>query len=316
MLAYLLRRLVVSLTALLGLTVLAFFLVRLVPGDTVTALLGMNYSEAEAEAIREAYRLDEPLVVQYGIWLGSLVRGDMGISASGRPVSAELADALPVTLQLMAMSLLFAVALGVPLGVLAAVRRSGPVDYAASFAGLLGVSVPGFWLGTLLILVFALKLRWLPSGLYVPPGPEPDQLAANLRHMLLPSVALGAAVLGVIMRMTRASMVDVLGSDFVRTARAKGLHPRAVVFKHALRSGLIPVLTVVGIQAGYLLGGSVVIEEVFSLSGVGRLVLRAVGERDYPLLQAAILLIGTGFLTINLLVDVVVAWVDPRTAER
>ncbi len=309
MAAYLLRRLGSSLVVLLGLSLLAFALVRLAPGDTVTAMLGVHHNPSDAEALRERYGLDKPLPVQYGIWLSRVARGDFGRSISGRAVVAELGDALPVTLELMLLSLGFAVAVGLPLGVLAALRRNRPADLVATFAGLVGISIPGFWLGTLLILLFALMLRWLPAGQFVDADVD---LAANLRHMVLPGLALGTAVAAVIMRMTRASMLEVIRQDYVRTAQAKGLPRRSVVFKHALRNAVIPVLTVVGIQAGYLLGGSVVIEEVFSLNGVGRLALRAIGNRDYPLLQTVILMIGTAFVLINLTVDLVVAWVDPR----
>ncbi len=309
MLGYLLRRLAVSLLVLLALSLLAFFLVRLVPGDTVTALLGTQYNVEDAAALRERYGLDKPLIVQYALWLGRMAQLDLGQSVSGRSVAGELADALPVTAQLMIMSLGLAVLIGIPLGLAAAMRHNRPTDYLAGFFGLIGLSVPGFWLGTLLILLFALVLGWLPSGRFVPLTEDP---MANLRHMILPALALGAAVTAVIMRMTRMSMLDVTRQDYIRTARAKGAPPRRVVFGHVLRNGLIPVLTIVGIQAGYLLGGSVVIEEVFSLNGVGRLVLRAIRSRDYQLLQAAILLIGSAFIFINFAVDLTYALVDPR----
>ena len=309
MLAYTLRRIAISLLVLLALSVLVFFIARLVPGDTVTAMLGLNYSEADAARLREQYGLDRPLPVQYAIWLGNVLRGDLGTSISGTPVTQEILAALPVTVELMIISLLIALIIGVPAGVFAAIGRNSAADYAATLGGLIGLSVPGFWLGAMLILVFALWLGWLPSGTYVPITVDP---AANLQHMILSGIALGLAVAAVVMRMTRTSMLTVLEQDYVRTARAKGLPPRRVFFKHALKNALVPVLTILGIQTGYLLGGSVVIEEVFSLSGVGRLVLRAIGDRDYPLLQGVILLIGTGFLAINLIVDLLYGLIDPR----
>ncbi len=309
MLAYLTRRLLASLIILVGLSVLAFALVRLVPGDTVTVMLGQQYSEAEAQALRERLGLDDTLVEQYVRWVGLAARGDFGQTTTGRPVTAALAEALPVTLQLMAMALVLAIAVGIPLGVVAAARRNRPTDYAAALVGLIGLSVPGFWLGAMLILLFALTLGWLPSGTFVPIADGPGE---NLRHMILPAIALGAAVAAVVMRMTRTSMVEVLSDDYVRTARAKGAGRTRTLFLHALRNGLIPVLTIVGLQAGYLFGGSVVIEEVFSLNGIGRLVLRSVTQRDYALLQAAILLIGFAFVAFNLVVDLLYAWVDPR----
>ncbi|NBB83241.1 MAG: ABC transporter permease subunit [Alphaproteobacteria bacterium] len=313
MLAYFARRLFACLIILLALSVLAFALVRLVPGDTVTVLLGQRYGEAEAEALRQRMGLDQPLAAQYVRWLSRALRGDFGQTISGRPVTAALAEALPVTGQLMAMALVLATLVGVPLGVAAAARRNRPADYLAALVGLIGLSVPAFWLGAMLILLFSLQLGWLPSGTYAGFGEGP---AANLRHMVLPSIALAVAVAAVIMRMTRTSMVEVLGEDYIRTARAKGAGGARTLFLHGLRNGLIPVLTIVGLQAGYLFGGSVVIEEVFSLNGVGRLVLRAVLQRDYPLLQAAILLIGAAFVVFNLLVDLLYAWVDPRMRVR
>ncbi len=309
MLAYLTRRIGISLVVLLGLSLLAFFMVRLVPGDTAAAMLGVQYSEDAAAAMRQRYGLDRPMVVQYGLWLGHVARFDFGRSVTGRAVTAEIAAAFPVTLQLMAMSLTLAVLTGIPLGILAAVRRNRVFDHAAGLAGLLGLSVPGFWLGTLLIIVFALWLGALPSGGFVAFTDDP---AANLRHMILPAIALGGAVAAVLMRMTRASMIEAISQDYVRTARAKGLSRVKVIGRHALRNALTPVLTIAGIQAGYLLGGSVVIEEVFAINGLGRLVLRAIGDRDYLLLQAVILLIGAAFLMINLLVDVLYACIDPR----
>ena len=309
MLNHFLKRCVESLVVLFGLSLLAFFLVRAVPGDTATAMLGTNYNQADAEKLREQYGLDKPIVVQYGLWLGQLARGDLGRSVSGQPVSQAIVDALPVTIELLVIGLVMAVGIGIPLGVFAAVRHDRSADTIASFLGLIGVSVPGFWLGTLLILLFALQLRLLPSGHFVPLTQDP---IANLRHMLLPGVALGSAVTAVVMRMTRSSLLDTLGQDFLRTAKAKGLAESRVIIKHALRNAMIPVVTVLAIQAGYLFGGSVVIETVFSLNGVGRLALRAIGNRDYPLLQIVILLAGGVFTLMNLLADLAYAWIDPR----
>jgi peptide/nickel transport system permease protein len=309
MLGYLLRRLGVSVIVLFGLSLLAFGIVRLVPGDTVTAMLGAHYSEAEAEALRERYGLDQPLVVQYGLWLGQVMQGDLGQSISGRPVSRELAQALPVTLELVTVAMGFAIVFGMGLGLLAAARQNGIADYLASVIAALGVSIPGFWLGAMLILLLSLQLGWLPSGTFVPLAEDP---LANVRHMIMPGLALGMAVAAVIMRMTRTTMIEVARQDYMRTATAKGLPRSTVWFKHGLRNAAMPVLTIIGIQCGYLLGGSVVIEEVFSLNGIGRLMLRAIGDRDYPLLQAGILLIGGGFLFISLAVDLFCAALDPR----
>jgi len=312
MYAYLGRRLLASLVSLLALSLVAFFLVRLVPGDTVSALLGTHYDPADAAALRERLGLDRPIGIQYGRWLGNLLRGELGTTAAGEPVGAAIARALPVTGALVSLALAWAVATGIPLGVFAAVRRGGWVDHAASFLGLLGVSVPAFWLGTMLILLFSLKLGWLPPGRAVPVTEDP---AEALRHLILPGVALGSAVGAVLLRTTRSAMAEVLAEPYMQAARARGVGWRSLFFGHGLWNAMIPVLTILGVQVGYLLGGSVVIEQVFSLSGVGRLLLRSVLGRDYALLQALILLIGLCFVLVNLATDLLYAWVDPRLAE-
>jgi peptide/nickel transport system permease protein len=309
MVSFLLRRAGVSLLVLVGLSLLAFGLVRLVEGDTVTALLGMNYTEQRAEALRAELGLDKPIVVQYGIWIARVLQGDLGETAAGVPVTRILGEALPVTLQLAGMALVFALMTGMPLGMLAAARPGKASDNVVSVVSLIGLSVPGFWLGTLLILVLAVWAGVLPTGRYVPISAG---LGANLRHMLLPTVALGLAVAAVITRMTRSSMLEVMNQDYVRTARAKGLRPRTVMWKHVARNGVIPVLTIAGLQFGYLLGGSIVIENVFALRGIGAVVLEALGDREYPVIQAVLLLIGSVFVAVNLAVDVLTAWADPR----
>jgi peptide/nickel transport system permease protein len=310
MTAYLLRRIGISLLLLLGVSIVAFSMVRLIPGDTVTVMLGMHHDEQRAAALRERYGLDRPLATQYVIWLGQVLRGDLGHSFyTGRPVGATIVDRLPVTLQLAGIALGFAVVVGIPLGIASAVRQNRPVDYGASFLGLVGISIPGFWLGTILILFVSLWLGWLPSGGFVGITVDP---VLNLRHMIMPGLALGTAVAAVIMRMTRSSMLEVIRQDYVRTARAKGQVERIVIMRHALRNALIPVITVVGLQAGYLLGGSVVIEEVFALPGVGRLVFQSINSRDYLLLQGVVLFIATAFVLINLVVDLLYGLLDPR----
>ena len=309
-LGYLLKRLATLVPMLLGVSVVAFALVRLVPGDTVTAMLGARYNEKEAATLRQEYGLDRSEPAQYLIWLGKVARGNLGKSRfTGTPVTEAIGERLPVTLELAGIALLIALGVGVPLGTVSAMFRQRPPDYAANLGGLVGISVPGFWLGTMLVLVFALGLGWLPSGGFTPLS---QGLGANLRHMILPGIALGGAVTGVVLRMTRSSMLEVLDRDYVRVARAKGLPWRTVVVKHALRNAFIPVLTIIGIQAGYLLGGSVVIEQVFSLPGIGRLAFQALGNRDYPLFQATVLFIATSFITLNLAVDLLYAWLDPR----
>ena len=310
MLSALVRRVGVSLLVLVGLSVLAFAVVRVVPGDTADAVLGMRAGDVEArERVTRDLGLDRPLVVQYGLWVARVAGGDLGRTVRGVSVWEAVADAVPVTAQLAGMALLLAVVVGVPLGVVAAVRRDGPVDYAATSLAVLGISVPAFWLGTMMILIISIRLGWLPSGFYVSPFDNPVE---NMKRMAMPVLALGAAVAAVLARMTRASMLDVLNQDYIRTARAKGLSPLAVTLRHGLRNAMLPVLTILGIQTGYLIGGSIVIEEVFTLPGVGSLLLDAVRARDYPLLQSMILLIGGAFVLINLTVDLIYLIVDPR----
>lgn len=309
MLQYLAKRLAVSLIVLFGLSLLTFFLIRLVPGNTATAMLGTRYSPKAAHHIEQQYGLNKPLPTQYVIWLNHLVHGDLGTATTGRSVASTLASAIPVTAELAALAMIFAIVTGLTLGILAAVFRNSLIDYIVSFVSMIGLSVPAFWLGTLLILLLSLTLGLLPAGRQVPLTVNP---LANLQHMAMPAVALGAAVAAVITRMTRSAMLEVMQEDYVRTARAKGLSPTRVIIHHVLKNGLMPVLTISAIQVGYLLGGSIVIEQVFSLSGVGRLILRSVTERDYPLLQAAILLIGIAFLLINFITDMLYAAIDPR----
>ena len=310
MLKYIVKRILMAIPILLGISIIAFFLIRLVPGDTVTALLGANYNEEQAIILRAKYGLDKPLVLQYFIWFKNVLVGDLGNSFFTRePVVTAIADRLPVTLQLMLMSFLYSIFIAIPLGTIAAIKRNSALDYGASFVGLLGVSVPNFWLGTLFILFFSLNLKWFPSGGFVSFFEDPVQ---NLRYMIMPSVALGASVGAVVMRMTRSSMLEVLGQDYIKMAEAKGVKDGRLIFHHALKNGFIPVVTVLGIQLGYLLGGSVVIEKIFSLPGVGQLSLQAITNRDYALMQGCILLVASGFVIINLIVDIIYAFLNPR----
>jgi len=307
---YLRKRLLHLIPVLLGVSMLSFALVHLVPGDPVTTLLGTRYTEERAVELREEYGLDQPIPVQYARWLGKTLQGDLGTSTiSGQPVSQAMAERLPVTLQLVAWSLGFALLLAIPLGTVAAVKRGRKEDQLASVTGLLGFSIPNFWLATLLILVFSLVLGWLPSGGY---RPLSDGLLPHLRHLLLPALALGGAVAAVILRMTRSAMLEVLDQDYMLMAKAKGVPPFRRIVRHGLKNAFIPILTVIGIQAGYLLGGSVVIEEVFALPGLGRLTLRAIQNRDYALVQGCILFIAVGFTLLNLAVDVAYAFLNPK----
>jgi peptide/nickel transport system permease protein len=307
---YTLKRLLSAIPLLLAVSVVAFALVRLVPGDPITALLGPGNNPEQAAALRQKYALDRSLPVQYLAWLGRAVRGDFGESFfTGQPVLRAIVERLPVTLELAGIALLFAVLVGIPLGIASAVRPNRAIDHVSRVLGLIGLSVPGFWLGSILILFLSLKLGLLPSGRFIPIWESPWE---NFRRMLMPGLALGAAVAAVVMRTARSAMLEALTGDYVRTARAKGLAPRRVILRHALRNALVPIVTVLGLQAGYLLGGSIVIEQVFSLPGVGRLALQAIGSRDYALLQGTVLFVALAFILINVLVDLLYARLDPR----
>lgn len=293
-----------------GITLISFFIVRLVPGDTVTALLGSNYNEEQAAILREKYGLDQPLYVQYFIWLSNVLRGDFGYSSfTNQAVLDAILERIPVTLELATLSVLIALLIAIPLGTMAALNRNNFFDYSASFLGMIGISVPNFWLGTLAILFFSLHLGWFPSEGFVP---IQDGIFANLKSMILPAVALGTTVGAVTMRMTRSSLLEVLGEEYMKMARAKGVSKGRWIWKHGLKNALIPVITVVGIQAGYLLGGSVVIEQIFSLPGIGQLALQAISNRDYALLQGTILFIATAFVLINLIVDLIYGILNPK----
>lgn len=307
------KRLAAAIPVLIGVSIACFVLIRTVPGDPVTALLGLNYDEAAAESLRERYGLDKPLPVQYGIWAMHVLQGDLGRSVfTGEPVVQTLAERLPVTVELAFLALAVAVAVGLPLGVFAALRRGGAVDRSASLVGLLGLSVPGFWLGTMLILVFSLWGSLLPSGGY---APIREGIAVNLSHMILPALSLGLMVAAVITRMSRAAMLETLNQPYMAVAAAKGVSRRNLVWRHGLANALAHIVTAAGIQMGYLLAGSVVIEQVFSLPGVGRLAFQAIGNRDYALLQGVILLISVGFISVNLVVDLVCLVLDPKRRQ-
>ncbi len=297
---------------LVGLTVLVFLMLRLVPGTVVEQMIGADavVSQAMVDQLKAFFGLDQPWYVQYVKWVGRLSHGDLGTSwRTGKPVILLILERLPVTLELTTLSVGFAVALGMPAGILSAIRRDRAIDQVTRVGTLLGLSVPVFWQGTMLILFFSLYLRWMPPIVWVDLVTDPRQ---NLTIMLLPVVCLGTASAANIARTTRACMLDVLRSEYVRTAAAKGLARRAVILKHALKNALIPVVTVVGLQAGILLGGTVVVEEVFTLPGVGRLVLWSIYQRDYPVTQSTILFIAVLFMAINLVVDLLYRYLDPR----
>ena len=303
-------RLFALLPILLGLSFISFTLIAIIPGDPVTALLGLEADPAAVAALRAKYALDEPFPVRFGAWLLAVLGGDLGRSIqTGRPVLAMVMDALGPTLLLAAAALVVSLLIAIPAGVVAATRRNTPADFAVSIGALCGMSLPTFWLGILLILGFSIWLPVLPSSGYVPVTQDPLRALA---HLVLPALTLGVGLAAATMRMTRSTMLEVLRADYVRTARAKGLSRRAVIWKHALRNALIPVVTLVGIQFGQLLGGVVVTETVFSWPGIGKLTVDAIFARDFPVVQGAILVTASLFVLINLVTDLLYAALDPR----
>ena len=286
-------------------------MLRLIPGDPVVLMLGPEYTPQAATALRHKLGLDQPLPVQYVRWFGSVLRGDLGGSiASGETVSGAIATALPKTLSLAALAFLIAVVIAIPAGIIAALRRNSGFDYGASVFAFIGVSMPSFWFGIILILIFAVRLRWLPAIGYA--DLREDGVVEWLRRLILPSLAIGAGYSAILMRFVRAGLLEVLGSDYVRTARAKGARERTVVIRHALRNSLIPVVTVMGVQLALLLSGAVVTETVFSIRGIGRILVGAIFDRDYPMVQGVILLVAVIFVLANLIVDIIYTFLDPR----
>jgi len=317
---YILRRLLQIVPTVLAITLVVFVMMQSIPGDPVVALLGDAYTEENAIKARQEYGLDKPVIVQYFIWLGKLVQGDWGNSIlSGRPVLKDVMMRLPVTLELIVLSMVVALAIAIPAGIIGALRQNTWADYTATSIAMVGVSVPEFFLGVLLLLVFSIGLGGvLPSSgwVYLPGTCQSVVCAAglwgNTQHVLMPALALGVGRAALLTRLLRASMLEVIRTEYVTTARAKGLSERPVVLKHALKNALIPIVTVAGLQMGILLGGTVVVEEVFTLPGIGRLVLWSIYQRDYPLTQSTILFIAVMFMTINLAVDVLYGYLDPR----
>ena len=308
---YILRRLIQSLFIIWGCATLVFFMLRLIPGDPVVQMLGPEYTPEAAEALRVKLGLDQPLHIQYVRWFGNVIRGDLGGSiATGETVMGIITTGLPKTLSLAALSFLIAIVIAIPAGIVAALKRNSAFDYAASLIAFIGVSMPSFWFGIILILIFAVQLRWLPAIGYA--ELTEDGFVEWFKRLILPSLAIGAGYAAILMRFVRAGLLEVLNSDYVRTARAKGVRERAVVLRHALRNALIPVVTVIGIQLALLLSGAVVTETVFSIRGIGRILVGAIFDRDYPIVQGVILLIAVIFVLANLIVDIIYTFLDPR----
>lgn len=300
--AFIVRRLVVTSFVLVGVSVCIFMMLHLIPGDPAEVILSQQGTSADVQALRRDLGLDEPLYEQYAHYIGRAVQGDFGESIRLRlPVRSLIIEALPNTLKLAVVGLLLAIVGGITAGVLSAVYRGRLPDYFAMTGALVGVSLPSFWLGLMLILLFGVKLGWLPIA-----G------ADSPSSIVLPAITLSAIPLAVIARLTRSSLLEVLGQDYIRTAKAKGVPYWKVVAKHGLRNSIIPVITVVGIQFGTLLGGAIIVESVFAWPGIGRLLIDAVTARDFPLVQGIVLFVAAGVVVVNLLADVLYAYVDPR----
>lgn len=302
MAAYIVRRLLVLFLVLYGVVTLVFFLIHLIPGDPVDMMLGDNAVSADKQALRHDLGLDMPLSAQYIHYIAGVAKGDLGTSIlSKKPVLSEILDRFPASAELMAGAMVIALFIALPLGILAAMRPYGFLDGAAMLVSFLGVSMPSFWLGLLLVLLFAVKLDWLPVN-----------ERGGLDHLILPSLTLGMAMAAMLSRMIRSSLLEVLGEDYIRTARAKGLYERSVILKHALRNALLPIITILGLQVGGLLSGAIITESIFDWPGLGTLLLQGIYTRNYTLVQGCILFIATIYVLVNLATDIAYAWADPR----
>lgn len=326
------ERLIAAIPLMIGVAIVVFLFMRLSPGDPVDIMMGQGgaVSQGEIEQLRSEFNLDKPLWQQLGLFLGDLAHGDLGNSITKKqPVAKLIADRLPATIELALGSLLFALLIAFPVGIISAVRQNSAVDRVSMGGAFLGISMPGFWLAIVLIMLFSVKLRWLPvqgridydaglhevTGFYVLDSVitgNPAALVSSVKHLILPSIALGAAVAAIIARVLRSSLLESLRSDYVRLARAKGASENRVVMKHALRNALIPTITVVGLQVGVLLGGNMIIETVFGWPGLGRLVVDAIFNRDFPLVQGAVIVYAFTFIIANLVVDVMYTYLNPK----
>lgn len=334
MVSYIIRRLLMLIPVLVGMSIIVFSIIHAIPGDPAETILGDKASEESKEALREELGLNKPIYVQYFTYMGRLLQGDLGNSIrTNTPIVQEIGPYLAATLELTMFSMAIAIFIGVNAGILSAWKQNSLFDYASMIVALIGVSMPIFWLGLMEQWIFALELKWLPSlgrmnardpleaitHLYLIDAMLSgrwDQVWTVTKHLILPGIALGTIPMAIIARMTRSSMLEVLRSDYIRTARAKGLNQLPVVYKHALKNALIPVVTVIGLQTGLLLGGAVLTETIFAWPGVGRYIFEAISFRDYPVIQSGILIIAVIFVLINLIVDLLYALIDPRINYR
>jgi peptide/nickel transport system permease protein len=313
-LIYVVRRLALAVPLLFGMSVLVFGLMRVIPGDPAVAVLGYKATPESIRAMRESFHLDESLPSQYARWLAGVARGDFGIDfRQNEPIGRMIVDRLPVTIELTVLAALATALVGVPLGLLAGARRGGTADRASLALGLLGISLPDFWLGIMLILVLSLAAGILPSSGFVPFAEAPLE---NLWYLALPTLTLAASRAAALGRLTRAAVLDVVQRPFVQFARAKGLSEGAILVRHVLPNAAIPIVTVIGLQVGYMLGGAIVVETIFTLPGLGRMTLDAVLERNYPVVQSGLLVVGAMFMLVNLVTDVLYGLIDPRLRRR
>jgi peptide/nickel transport system permease protein len=309
MTTYIIRRILIMIPTLIGVSILVFSITRLTPGDPVRQIVGDDAPQQRVEEVRSELGLDRPIYIQYGFFLADAVRGDLGRSIRTRqPVTSEIMSRLPVTITVATSAVFLAVLIGIPLGVIAAVKKHTIVDNLATLFAVVGVSMPLFWFAIMSILIFSIRLDWLPvGGLH-----GPIYTWDGFKSYILPSVTLSLIPIALIARLTRSSMLDVMDREFVTVARAKGMVERNVIISHALKNAMLPVVTFIGLQYGFLLGGAVVTETIFSLPGVGRLAITSINQRDYPVIQGVVLMVAAIFVVINLIVDVIYAWLDPR----
>lgn len=310
MMRYFLNRVLVAVPTLFLVSIFVFMLQKLLPGDPILVMAGESRDPETIAYLRELYRMNDPIVWQYVYWLGDVLQGDLGRSLrSGIPVTELIAQKLPVTIQLAVMSMIFAMLVGIPAGVISAVKKGTFWDYLANFVALSGLSVPNFWLGIMLILLVSVNLGWLPASGYETPFVDPWR---SFQTTLMPSIVLGTAIAGSLMRHTRSAMLGVLQADYVRTARAKGLSEKTVILQHALRNALLPIVTLTAVMFGELLAGAVLTEQIFTIPGFGKMIVDAVFNRDYAVVQGVVLVTATGFIVINLLADLLYFLLNPR----
>jgi len=310
MLTYIVRRLLISVPTIVFVSIVVFGLQLLLPGDPALALAGEERDPQVIAELRRMYHLDEPIWRQYLIWVGNVLSGNLGESIRLKmPVGELVAAKLPVTMQLASMAILIAICVGIPMGIISAVKKETLLDYGANVVALSGISVPSFWLGIMMILLFSVNLGWLPASGFVKPS---ESLSQNLQTMIMPAIVLSSVTTAIFMRHTRSAMLAVLRSDYVRTARAKGLREPRVVFRHALRNAIIPVVTLGAIQLGELMSGAVLTEQIFTIPGFGKLIVDAVFNRDYAVVQGVVLCTATGFIFLNLCADLIYFLVNPR----